>query len=142
MKRWDEPANIETDAIADAARTYPLAPVPPGFTPGVMARVRAATLPPRFTLKWIDLALGLFGASMTGALWLMWQGLPNWPGLQNWPGWANDLAASGLPGIDPVEVAIGALGVAAGLVVMGTCLLIALVLLVPRPVVRLERIAR
>jgi len=101
-----------------------------------MSRIQSATPQARFELKWIDLALALFGASMTALAWLLWQWLPNWPA------WANALAPNALVPLDPVDIAFGAIGIVGGLLVLGVCLVIALVLLVPRPVIRLEPIPR
>ena len=61
--------------IEDALRTYPLAPPPRTLAPVVMARIRAASPPPRFRLEWMDLALGLFGATMAGFAYGLWQSI-------------------------------------------------------------------
>src|SRR5574341_76729 len=78
----------------------------------------------RFELKWIDLPLGLFGASMTGLAWLLCQ----W--LQNWPDRANSVVPNFLVPLDSEDIALGAIGIVGGLFVLGVCLVIALAVLV------------
>lgn len=60
-------------AVEDALRTYPLAAPPRSLTPAATARLRTVALVPRFRLEWIDLAISLFGAIMTGLVFLLWQ---------------------------------------------------------------------
>ncbi len=136
MIGWDESDNGQMDVIADAVRTYPLAAVPPDLASAIMLRVQRATPKPRFELKWIDMALGLFGASMTGLVWLLWQ----W--LQTWQDWQNIFLPSLLVSFDSTALAFGAIGAIGGLLVLTVCLLLALVLLVPSPVVQFETLPR
>ncbi len=73
------------DPIEDALRTYPLAPVPPTFSPAVMSRIRALSQPvPQFRLTWLDYAVTLFCAAMLGVGFFFWQFLTPelWPQLQ------------------------------------------------------------
>lgn len=123
------------DAIADAVRTYPLAPVPSDMTPAIMSRVHSVTVPPRFQLEWIDLALGFFGASMVGLAWWLWQ----W--MQNLPDWASGLITSTVNSTDPLGLWLGVIGAVGGLVVVGMCLFISLLLLVPGPRIRLQPVS-
>ncbi len=131
MNKWDEP-NLETDIIADAVRTYPLAPVPPSMAVAIMRQIRRTNSVPRFQLQWIDLALGLFGASMTALAWLLfqwWQGLPDGE---------NTLLANTLASVDPLDILLGAAGVVGGLLVVGLCLILALLVLAPGPSIRFQ----
>ncbi len=137
MNGWDESKHGEVDAIADAIRTYPLAPVPTGLAPAIMSRIRNTAQTPRFELQWIDLALGLFGASMTGLAWLAWR----W--LHTFPDWANGLGLDALIPQDSLDIALGVIGIVGGLFALGVCLVVALVVLMPpRPFIRLERATR
>ncbi len=148
MNKWDKRERQERDVIADAVRTYPLAPIPPGLTQAIMTRIRETAPAPRFELGWIDLALGLLGASMTGLAWLLWQWLPNWQslpngqGVPNWLDWVNMLVPNTSVLLSREDMALGAIGIVGGLFAMGLCLVIALVVLAPRPVIRLERVSR
>ena len=132
MNQWGETNSEIDDAIADAARTYPLASVPSGLAFSIMSEVRMASARPRFQLQWVDLALGLFGASMVVSVWFIWQ----W--LQGLPDWSGGLIANVLASLDPVDLWLGAAGVVGGLLILGMCLVLALVIFVPGPMVRLQ----
>ncbi len=91
------------DPIEDALRTYPLAPVPPDFSPAVMFHIRALSTKPalQFRLTWLDYAVMLFSAAMLGVGFFLWQILTPelWPQLQyelpfmmqnlNWEIWGS-----------------------------------------------------
>ncbi len=64
--------------VADALRTFPLAPVPSTLVPGVLLRLRALPAParPRFRLGWFDWAISLFTTGMAGVGFLLWQSIP------------------------------------------------------------------
>ena len=62
-------------AVEEALRTYPLAAPPRSLTPAVIARLRTVARVPRFRLEWIDLAISLFGAIMTGLVFLLWRSI-------------------------------------------------------------------
>ncbi len=136
MNEWGKQELGELDVIADAVRTYPLAPVPSGLAQAIMVQIRSTIPAPRFELKWLDVALGLFGASMTGLVWLLWQSLPGWPDL------VTSLVFTALGPFNTVDIALGAIGVFGGLFALGLCFVIALVVLIPRPTIRYEPVAR
>ncbi len=78
MKDMTDQERAAAVAIADALRTYPLAPNPPTLFSGTMARIRAlpTTAPPRFHIGWIDYAIGLFTTTTAGVSLLLWQSIP------------------------------------------------------------------
>ncbi len=141
MNPSDELKRTEVDVIADAVRTYPLAPAPPGLIPAILSRVQQAGPRPRWRWMWIDVALTLWGATMAGLGWLLPQLLANGQP-QNWPTFADAMLASALAGVDSVDIALGALGILGGLMSLGLCLILALVLFLPRPIVRLQVVTR
>ena len=53
-------------AIEDALRTYPLDPAPAGIMHAVMRRIEITKPLPRFRLHWLDYAISLFFAGMSG----------------------------------------------------------------------------
>ncbi len=135
MNKWNEP-NHKTDMIADAVRTYSLATVPLGMLAAIMDQIQRTNPVPRFQLQWIDLALGLFGASMAALGWLLfqwWQGLPDW---------GNTLIANTLASFDPLDLLLGTAGIVGGFFVAGLCLVLALVVVAPGPSVRFQPVQR
>ena len=58
-------------AIEDAFRTYPLAPAPAGIMHTVMRRIEITKPLPRFRLHWLDFAISLFFAGMSGLVLLL-----------------------------------------------------------------------
>ncbi len=125
MHEWNEREHIELAAVDDALRTYPLVPAPPTLIPAVIARIQAQAPAPRFQLRWIDYALGLFGTSMAGLLLLFGQtllpdGLPN-------------LLLASIDFTDASNI-IFWIGIAlGGLLLIAGCLAVAAVALAPRP---------
>jgi hypothetical protein len=69
---WDE-----MDVVEDALRSWPRAQTPRGFSGRVLRRIEktphAAT---KFRLTWLDVALGLFTASIPPVLLFIWNSLP------------------------------------------------------------------
>jgi hypothetical protein len=62
--------------VEDALRTDPLKPAPPDLLPKVMAQVRTQSHVPRFRLGWIDWAVTLFVACMSGLVFVVVNSVP------------------------------------------------------------------
>jgi hypothetical protein len=73
LETRERAAFAEVDA---ALRSAPLAPLPPAFSPTVLARVRALAPAPRFHLTWLDIAIPLFLSGTVAVLVLVWRALP------------------------------------------------------------------
>ena len=58
-------------AIEDAFHTYPLEPAPAGLMHAVMRRIEITKPLPRFHLHWLDFAISLFFAGMSGLVLLL-----------------------------------------------------------------------
>ena len=81
MSEWPDGEREAYADVDDALRSYPLAPVPPGLSRDVLARVRAFGAPPRFGLRWSDYCLSAASAILAGFAWLACSALPaeTWP---------------------------------------------------------------
>jgi len=62
--------------VEAAARSYPLADTPPGFSATVMSRVRAASPVPTFRVTWQEIILSLFIAGIAVLAYAAWFSLP------------------------------------------------------------------
>lgn len=73
------PAPVMADDLDAALRRLPVSRAPAGLADAVLAQIQPQTQPlqrPQFRLHWIDLALSLFAAAMTGAVILLTAFLP------------------------------------------------------------------
>jgi hypothetical protein len=76
MGNLTERDHQEFALVEAAARSYPLADIPLGFSATVMNRVRATSPMPHFRVAWQDIILSLFIAGMVVLASAVWFSLP------------------------------------------------------------------
>jgi hypothetical protein len=76
MDNLTERDRQEFALVEAAARSYPLAGIPPDFSAAVMNRVRATSPMPRFRVTWQDIILSLFIAGVAVLASAVWFSLP------------------------------------------------------------------
>ena len=78
MSDQNELRDADSATVAEALRTYPLAPPPPTLLPGVVARLRTlpAGIRPKFRLGWFEWAISLFTTGLAGVGFVLWQSVP------------------------------------------------------------------
>jgi hypothetical protein len=54
--------------VEDALRSYPLAPAPAALKTRVMNKIRPTSIVPRFTLPWLEAAIGLMCSTLLTAV--------------------------------------------------------------------------
>ncbi|MGB0387547.1 MAG: hypothetical protein ACPGWR_22235 [Ardenticatenaceae bacterium] len=77
MNEMNEHERDAYAAVDDALQTYSLAPVPAHLQASIMAQVRSSPQMPPFRLAWLDYALSLFAALMSGVIVGLLQAIPS-----------------------------------------------------------------